>query len=298
MDAGAGPPLVLLHGLGDSHRTWHFVVPLLARHFRVLAPDLPGHGFSARPDAPYTLDWYADTIASWMDAVGVDRAHICGHSYGGGIAQWMLLKYARRIDHLALLSPGGLGPEVGLALRLGAARIFSPLLAPRLLAVGTRFLMPRASRSFATRGAREIAWLARRNGAPNTGLAFRRTLSACVGLNGQRIQTWDCLGDIPFLPPMGLFWGARDWIVPVKHAREAKRRLANVVIHVYPRSGHFVHLEEPAALTADLTRFLEYSTEPCLRALPEVNRPRPTLSPTWRPWGSMNEPSVVAFGAR
>ena len=276
-ELGKGPPLVLLHGLGDSHRTWHFVAPLLAQRFRVLAPDLPGHGFSARPEAPYTPMWYANTIVSWMDAIGVERAHFCGHSFGGGVALWMLIEHARRIDRLALVSAGGLGREVGFALRVGGLRCASPFLAPRLLAAGTRFLMPRASRSFAMRGAKEIARLAKLNGFPNTGLAFRRTLSACVSARGQRVQSWRSLYDFESLPPMGLFWGGCDSVLPVKHAHEVKRRLADVTLHVYPRSGHFVHLEEPNQVARDLTRFLaapETSNRSDRRPSDPLPRPR------------------------
>src|SRR5689334_2508018 len=112
-ELGSGPPVVLLHGLGDSHRTWRRVAPRLAREYRVLMPDLPGHGLSGRPDAPYTLGWYAETIAAWLDALGLERAHVVGHSFGGGVAQWLILDHRARIDRLALVAAGGLGPEVG-----------------------------------------------------------------------------------------------------------------------------------------------------------------------------------------
>src|SRR6185437_16400164 len=111
-EVGRGDPLVLLHGIGDSHRTWRRVAPRLAEHYRVLLLDLPGHGLSARPDAPYTLDWYADMVHGWLDAVGVDRTPIVGHSFGGGVAQWMVLSRRARIDRLALVAPGGLGRSV------------------------------------------------------------------------------------------------------------------------------------------------------------------------------------------
>jgi len=256
-EIGAGPPLVLLHGLGDSHRTWLSVAELLATRFRVLIPDLPGHGSSARPDAPYTLAWYADTIASWMDALGIERAHFCGHSYGGGVAQWMLLEHRRKVERLALVSPGGFGREVGVALRLGAIRLAALFLVPCIMKVATRLLMPRASRSFAMRGAKEIARLARSNGAPNTGLAFRRTLCACIGIRGQRILTWQRIHELEPMPPMCVFWGERDLVIPVSHAHEAARRLSTLALHVYPRAGHFVHLEHPFRFARDLASFLE-----------------------------------------
>src|SRR5690348_9469385 len=91
IEAGTGPALVLLHGLGDSHQTWSKVVPVLARRRRVLVPDLCGHGLSARPDAAYTLDWHASILGEWLVELGIEEADVVGHSYGGGIAQWMLL---------------------------------------------------------------------------------------------------------------------------------------------------------------------------------------------------------------
>lgn len=79
--------------------------------------DLPGHGLSGRPDAPYTLPWYAAVVSAWMEAIGVPSAHVCGHSLGVGIAQWMVLDCRHRIDRLGLVCPGGLGREVGMAMK-------------------------------------------------------------------------------------------------------------------------------------------------------------------------------------
>lgn len=258
-ELGAGQALVLLHGLAESHHTWRLVAPRLASRFRVLMIDLPGHGLSARPDAPYTLAWYADTIAEWMDAIGVESAHVCGHSFGGGIAQWMLIDHRQRIDRLALVAAGGLGREVGAALRLATLSVAAPLLESPLFASGTRLVMSWASRSFAIREPREIERLARLNAAPNSGLAFRRTVSACIGVRGQYMQTWHHIHEIESLPPMALFWGARDSVIPVRHAHQALQRLENATVTVYEKCGHVLQLEAPERLAEDLLSFLEDS---------------------------------------
>jgi pimeloyl-ACP methyl ester carboxylesterase len=99
-------------------------------------PDLPGHGWSGRPDASYTLGWYARTMADWMGAVGVEHAHVCGHSFGGGIAQWMLLEHRSRVDRLALVAAGGLGRGVSLAMRLAAFPLLGPALTPPIMSLG------------------------------------------------------------------------------------------------------------------------------------------------------------------
>jgi pimeloyl-ACP methyl ester carboxylesterase len=257
-ELGDGPPLVLIHGLGDSNRTWRSVAPLLAARFRLFMVDLPGHGLSERPDAPYTLSWYADTIAAWMDAVGLRRAHVCGHSLGGGIAQWMLLGHRARVDRLALVSAGGLGREVGTALRLATLPIAAPFFeSPPLFGSGTKLFMQWASRSFARREKHDIQEMARLNAMPKSGRAFRRTVRSCIGLMGQRVQTWQRIHEVESLPPLAVFWGARDAVLPVHHAHETARRLTNVTVAVYPRCGHFVHLEIPEQLASDIVRFFE-----------------------------------------
>ncbi len=256
-ELGQGPPLVLLHGLGDSHRTWRRVAPVLSRHFRLLLLDLPGHGFSERPDAPYTLPWYADTIAQWMDAVDIERAHFCGHSYGGGIAQYMLLAHRQRIDRLALVAAGGLGPEVGAPLRLAALPVAGPLLESSwfgaITSFFTRFTLPPLIRD----DVEELARLARMNDAPRTGLAFRRTVLGCIGIRGQRLQIWQHIQSIASLPRLALFWGDRDSVLPVRHAHDTVQRLANVTVTIYPSCGHFVHLEAAERLAQDVADFIE-----------------------------------------
>jgi alpha/beta hydrolase family protein len=108
-EAGSGRPTVLLHGVCDSHRSWRKVAAALGRTRRVLMPDLPGHGLSDRPDATYTVEWYGAIVGAWIDALGLKTFDLVGHSYGGGVAQVLLLTHAHRIDRLALVGAGGLG---------------------------------------------------------------------------------------------------------------------------------------------------------------------------------------------
>lgn len=266
-ELGQGTPLVLLHGLGDSHRTWRRVAPLLGRRFRLLMPDLPGHGRSGRPDAPYTLAWYAATVSAWMDELGVERAHVAGHSFGGGVAQWMLLEHRRRIDRLALVAAGGLGREVGAGLRLAALPLLGTLLAPPLIRLGTRPLMRLAAGRFANPEPEEIERQAQFNCMPGSGMAFGRTVAGCINVFGQYMQTWHRIHEIAELPPIALFWGERDPILPVRHGRLARRRLGDIPLWTFPSCGHFPHLECPAHFAGELTAFL---TEPsaCAPGLP------------------------------
>lgn len=259
-ELGSGHPLVLLHGLADSHRTWRSVAPLLAERYHVFMLDLPGHGFSARPDAPYTLPWYAETVVAWMDRIGLDRAHVCGHSLGGGIAQWMLLESRARMDRLALVAAGGLGREVGALLRLATLPFAGILLESPFFGPVATLAMQWTYRSLGDR--EEMKRLAGCNAAPNSGLAFRRTVEGCIGLRGQYMQTWHHIHKIASLPPIALFWGSRDSLIPIHHAHDAAARLKNVTVTVYPGCGHCVHLEEPERFSRDLRAFLDEPREP------------------------------------
>lgn len=268
-EMGEGPPLVLLHGLGDSHRTWRRVAPRLARHFRVILPDLPGHGLSGRPDAPYTLEWYANTLAAWLDALEIERAHLVGHSYGGGVAQWMLLQHRARIDRLMLVAAGGLGPEVSVGLRLAAFPVLGPLLAPPLMRAGTRIMMRLAHDDFARPEPEEIDRIAWMNAAPGSAKAFTRTVSGCIDLFGQTMQSWHRIHEVEQLPPMSLVWGDRDRILPSTHGHQAFRRLEGARFVEYEKCGHFPHLEQSERFAEEAIRFLD----------PMVAHPRPRVRP-------------------
>lgn len=105
---GDGLPVVLIHGLSSYMGFWERQVPwLVAQGCRVLALDLPGFGASDKPDVSYAPRWYARVVLAWLDALGVKRAVICGHSMGGQIALHLVLHAPSRVIGLALAAPAG-----------------------------------------------------------------------------------------------------------------------------------------------------------------------------------------------
>ncbi len=108
LEAGSGPPLVLLHGTGGHAESWIRNVLPLAAHFHVYAIDMVGHGFSDKPDLAYTPRDYAAHVRAFLDAVGVARAHVTGESLGGWVALWLALEHPERIDRLILNTAAGL----------------------------------------------------------------------------------------------------------------------------------------------------------------------------------------------
>jgi len=264
-ELGSGPPLVLLHGIRDSHRGWRRLAPLLAERFRVLMPDLPGHGLSGRPDAPYTLPWYAEQLSAWMEAIDLPRAHICGHSLGGGIAQWMMLDCRHRVDRLGLVSPGGLGREVGMGIRLATLPVLGPRFAEIVVRYGFQAYLRFSPETFGNMEADEVSRVVEMSRIPGSERAFLRSVESVINLSGQYMQTMDRAHEVENLPPISLFWGEEDPVLPVKHGRAALAASFGVSLTTYPRCGHFPQLQVPGQLARDLTEFLFDPDRPCAK---------------------------------
>jgi|SRR5580704_12613983 pimeloyl-ACP methyl ester carboxylesterase len=259
VELGRGPPLVLLHGLCDSHRTWSAVAPALALSRRVLMPDLAGHGVSGRPDATYALDWHARIVAGWLDALGLDEVDLVGHSYGGGIAQWMLLEHRRRVRRLALVAAGGLGREVGLSLRLASFPFVVERFGQPFMARGTTMALNAAGSAYS---AEEIAVLARMNAVPGTSRAFARSVRDVINLGGQHRHFLDRAREVHDLPPIAIFWGEDDTLIPIRHGVDAAALMAGVTLTRFAGCGHFPHRQEPELFVAALEAFLDAPVQP------------------------------------
>jgi pimeloyl-ACP methyl ester carboxylesterase len=251
------PPLVLLHGIGDSHRTWLSVAPMLARSRRVLMPDLVGHGLSGRPDASYSLDWHARIIGLWLfERLRLDRVDVVGHSYGGGVAQWMLLhEQAARIRSLGLVAAGGLGREVTSALRLAAIPHLVEQLGQPFMAPGTWLAVAAAGGTYSLP---EIVRLSLMNGRRGTARAFGRSVRDVIDVRGQRRGYFQHVHEISRVPPIGLFWGEADPVIPISHAVKAAPHLGEGGARLtrFARLGHYPHREDPKRFASALDAFL------------------------------------------
>ncbi len=117
-DTGTGPPVVLLHGGGPGASgvsNYARNIEPLAQHFRVIVPDMPGYGRSAKGvDGSDPFGYLADHIRGMLDVLGIDRAHLVGNSYGGSCALRLALDTPHRVDKLVLMGPGGVGTTRGL----------------------------------------------------------------------------------------------------------------------------------------------------------------------------------------
>src|SRR5437763_5577179 len=134
--AGWGPVIVLIHAITGSSLTWEHVIEPLAERYTVVAPDLLGHGESAKPRGDYSLGAYASGIRDLLTLLGHERATFVGHSLGGGIAMQLAYQFPERCERLALVASGGLGKEVSALLRVvsapGSEYVLPLVLTPRL----------------------------------------------------------------------------------------------------------------------------------------------------------------------
>ncbi len=102
LEAGAGPAVVLLHGTGGHAETYQRNIVDLAQSYRVVVPDMIGHGYTDRPDHQYTLDDFSDHLFGLFDVLGYDTVNLSGESLGGCVAAWMALRDPRRVERLIL----------------------------------------------------------------------------------------------------------------------------------------------------------------------------------------------------
>jgi pimeloyl-ACP methyl ester carboxylesterase len=263
--AGSGPVLVLVHGITSSSATWGRVMPYLARRFTVIAPDLAGHGESAKPKGDYSLGAHASGVRDLLLALGHERATLVGHSLGGGIAMQFSYQFPERCERLVLVDSGGLGREVSLLLRaatLPGSEFVLPLLAAtRVLDVGERVggLLGRLGLGVGT----DVEEMARGHSTLSSGdarAAFVHTLRSVVEPGGQRVDASDRLylaGQLPLL----LIWGENDSIIPLAHAKATQEHVPGSRLEVFPRSGHFPQLDEPERFLDVLSDFID-STAP------------------------------------
>ena len=259
--AGEGPPLVLLHGVGDNAFDWTWVMPTLARTYSVYAPDLPGSGGSAKPEGDdYSPAYFGRFLNAFLDALEIERAVVVGNSLGGLVGLRLALADPERVTALGLLASAGLGRKVSPALRSLALPGYGGL----AVAWGKRppgaaqRALGRAALLFGRPGQIPVKWLKTQYGLarqPGFLEAQLATVRAQIGLRGQRQIV---LSQLPSLRlPTLVVWGERDRVLPLAQAREAISRIPDGSLALIPDCGHLPQVERPDRLAEILQGFLK-----------------------------------------
>ena len=258
---GEGSPVVLIHGVTGSCDQWSPVLDLLSERHSVVAPDLLGHGESAKPRGDYSLGAYASGIRDLVVGLGHERVTVVGHSLGGGIAMQFAYQFPERCERLVLVSSGGLGQEVHPILRaatLPGSELVLPFIAGnRVHAVGSA--VAGLLEKVGLHAGPDIAEMVRGYGSLRDGdtrRAFVHTLRSVIDPMGQRVNATDRLylaADMPAL----IVWGRRDPVIPVSHAGIAERGMPGSRLEIFEGSGHFPQLDDPLRFARLLTDFID-----------------------------------------
>ncbi|MEZ0338602.1 alpha/beta fold hydrolase [Mycobacterium sp. pV006] len=259
-DRGDGDEaLLLIHGMAGSSETWREVIPQLAKKYRVIAPDLLGHGQSAKPRTDYSLGAFAVALRDLLDQLGVDRVTVVGQSLGGGVAMQFVYQHPDYCRRLVLISSGGLGPDVGWTLRLlsapGAEFLLPVIAPPPVVRLGDKVRSWVSTRGIQSPRGAEM-WSAYSSLAdPQTRQAFLKTLRSVVDYRGQSVSALNRLYLTSDLPAM-VIWGDQDAIIPIEHGYGVCEARPGCRLEVLEGVGHFPHVERPTTVVDLLEDFI------------------------------------------
>ena len=265
---GAGPVVVLVHGLAGTMETWDPVVEGLSSRCTVVAVDLPGHGRSAPPAGDYSLEANAGCLRELLDALGHRAATVVGHSLGGGVAMQFAYEYPERCERLVLVSSGGLGPDVSVVLRAAAlpgSEHVVTLIANRYV-IAAATMVGRLAGAVGIRAAAGVIESVRACATfadAESRRSFFHTLRGVIDRRGQRVSATDHLDLMNEIPSL-VVWGADDRIIPVAHAHQAHQAMPNSRLEIFERSGHLPHVADPARFVHAVGAFLD-TTKPAVR---------------------------------
>lgn len=260
-ETGTGPPLVLLHSLGLSHREWEPIVAPLSRRFRVILPDLPLHGDSEdRPRHPYTPDWMADVIAGFCREVAGPRPLLAGHDLGGELALQVLASGRLEVARLVLM-PNRLHRRDQFGGSRAAWRIACRMAAlpglDRVLTHGAKLVF---------RPSQGERLSVQRNPAARD---LVRHAFADVGGNGNRARSWarfahrwpveaqsQLLDAYPRIGvPVLLLWADEDPAHPLIGPQEALDLLPNGQLRIVAGTGFLMAYDDPVVVARELIAF-------------------------------------------
>ena len=251
-DVGTAPVLLLLHGLGCDRHTWDPVWDRLAEHYTLLAPDLLGHGESDKPRGDYSPGGYANGMRDLLTVLGIDKATVVGHSFGGAVAMQFAYQFPERTERLALVDPGGLGTEVSALIRMlglpGYDLVLRALTLPGVRQVNVTAL--RALSHLSRVGVRdlrdldEVAAILDSFQDPGKRYAVHKLVTGVIDWRGQNVTMRDRAYLTEALP-LCIVWGADDRVLPRTHADTARELAPLAQVTVMEDSGHFPHKDHP-----------------------------------------------------
>ena len=240
----SGQTVILVHGLGASAERWVRIIPAFSDHYRVIAPDLVGFGYSDKPSVDYTPAYFTGFLEKFFDAAGIDPSSVVGSSLGGQIAVDFASTHQDLVQKLVLVSPAGLMKHSTPALD---AYIMAALF-PNKQGAKAAFEAMEGSGRKADR--QLINGFIERMNLPNAKLAFMSTL---LGLkNSETVASK--LVDV--LAPTLIVWGSNDPVIPIEYADEFVSSIPDCRFHRMDDCGHTPYFQEPDRFSDVVLDFL------------------------------------------
>ena len=257
------PPIILIHGFISSNLIWaNTLLPLAREGFRVIAPDLPGYGYSDKPaDAEYTISEQAHAMVGLMDRLKIERATIAGASYGGAIAATMALDYPERVEKLILV--GAVTNDEAkkkLLLRLSCLPVIGDIATPLFL--GSRWILRRRMQEMYRRMDKPIndLMVAARHHLLATSNVHRAMIRTARRWSANRIQREASL----IRRSTMLVWGDQDDHIPLADAFQLREAIPNAKLVVFRNCGHLPPAEYPEQFVEVVSDFCEKSEPPAV----------------------------------
>jgi 3-oxoadipate enol-lactonase len=250
--SGSGTPLALIAGLGYPLWQWRGMIPYLAPYFRVIAFDNRGVGLTDKPTGPYTAGLLAADTAGLLDALGIEKAVVLGHSMGGFVAQALALDFPQKVDRLILCSTNFGGPR-HVPITPEALAVLSDVQGDPL----TRFrngLAVSTAPGFAERHPEIIQeWLAWRLANPLDVAGYQAQMAIGLALLAEAAAFDHRLAALKV--PTLIVFGAHDQVVPPGNADLLARQISGSRVVMLPDAGHFFPIEVPEAASRVVIEF-------------------------------------------
>lgn len=260
LDAGQGPPVILIHGFGGSMWQWEYQQAALAAHYRVVTLDLLGSGLSDKPEIEYRPDQLLSSFRKFMDALDIPRATLVGNSMGAGLAIGMALSHPDRVDRLVLIA--GFPDHIAEKLKSPLIRRAIESRAPAwLITLGSWFF----GRSTMETVLKEIVYdhslltpavLERSNRNRQ-----RPGLIAPILSVSRNLPLWEegyaqRLSDIRHRTI--ILWGEEDRVFPAQVGRDLQRVIPGSTLELIPKAGHIPQWEQPEVVNPLIIKFLQH----------------------------------------
>jgi pimeloyl-ACP methyl ester carboxylesterase len=259
LDAGGGPPVILIHGFGGSMWQWEYQQAALAPHYRVITLDLPGSGLSDKPESAYTPAEMVASFRGFMDALGIQKAVLVGNSMGAGLAIGMALAQPDRVDRLVLI--GGLPKGV-------REKMASPLFKRAIDTSAPVWLIRFGNWLFGRWVTGDVLKEIVHDHSRLTQAVIDRSaqnrkqpgLIRAVMATARSLPLWEQgfalrIGEIS--RPTLVIWGEEDKVFPPEVGRELHRMIKDASFALVPRAGHIPQWEQPETVNSLLITFLK-----------------------------------------